>query len=79
MLLERSTGSDSSAPLDAAIDSLAALLESLDPEARARADGRLRALVAAAPAAAGDDAVERIQAASAEEILAIVNNDMGAQ
>ncbi|MGN6202924.1 MAG: hypothetical protein ACTHNY_11045, partial [Solirubrobacterales bacterium] len=71
-------------PLDSAIEALGVLLEELDVTERERAHARLRSLLAGqdegADASADDaeaEAIDRIQAASAEEILAIVNDEIG--
>ncbi|HEV7615391.1 MAG TPA: SDR family NAD(P)-dependent oxidoreductase, partial [Solirubrobacterales bacterium] len=79
-LVERAGAGAGPAPVEAAIDSLGELLEQLDTDARELALARLRALTAGpAPSEEDAEAVERIQAASAEEILEIVNNDIGAK
>ncbi|HYJ21760.1 MAG TPA: SDR family NAD(P)-dependent oxidoreductase [Solirubrobacterales bacterium] len=70
------------ARLDTAIDGLRALLEGLATDERRQADARLRALLEGTgrdPGAPADAAVERIEAAGAEELLAIVDEEIGAR
>jgi hypothetical protein len=56
------------------------MLDRLSGEEREQADARLRSLLASGYADDGDaGAVERIRAASAEEILAIVDEEIGAR
>jgi polyene macrolide polyketide synthase len=68
--------------VDAAIDGLRAMLGSLPEDEREKADARLRSLLTPATREVGvesEDAVERIQSASAEELLEIVNEEIGAR
>ncbi len=66
--------------VDAALDGLRSLLESLAAEEREGAEARLRALLAEGQETsdAEADAVERIESASAEELLQIVDEEIGA-
>jgi acyl transferase domain-containing protein/NADP-dependent 3-hydroxy acid dehydrogenase YdfG/acyl carrier protein len=66
--------------VDAAIDALRELLDRVGEEQREQANARIRSLLHEGYAAGGDaDAVDRIRGASAEEILAIVNDEIGAE
>ncbi|HEX3174168.1 MAG TPA: beta-ketoacyl reductase, partial [Solirubrobacterales bacterium] len=65
-------------PVEEAIDHLQALLETAAPGERERFEPRLRSLVSERSGDESEaDAVERIRSASAEEILEIVNDEMG--
>jgi acyl carrier protein len=77
---EGSTGLAADAALDQAIEGLRRLLDGLPEPEREGADSRLRALLGDAGTdggEAGDEAVERIRSADAEELLAIVEDEIG--
>jgi acyl transferase domain-containing protein/acyl carrier protein len=73
---------DGRAQLETAIDGLRVLLEDLGSDERRQVDARLRLLLEGAErdpeGEPADDAVARIEAAGAEELLAIVNEEIGA-
>ena len=80
-LLGKVEGAVARPPIDEAIDGLQAILGALSEEERQKADVRLRALLATVPAAEGEaaaESVEKIQSATAEELLEIVEREMGA-
>jgi acyl transferase domain-containing protein/acyl carrier protein len=67
--------------VEAGIEGLRALLAGLSETERRQAEARLRTLLAAEEPAAGtnEESLERIEAASAEELLAIVDDEIGAR
>jgi pimaricinolide synthase PimS1 len=70
------------AEVEGSIDGLRALLAALPEEERQRADIRLRALLGESERSGGEtssDSVEQIQAATAAELLAIVDDEIGAR
>ncbi|HET7589622.1 MAG TPA: phosphopantetheine-binding protein, partial [Solirubrobacterales bacterium] len=79
-LVEQAGGAEGGR-VEEAIEDLRALLAALSDEERAEADSQLRALLARPGDGAGDEeeAIERIQGASAEELLEIVNEEIGAR
>ncbi|MET0557092.1 MAG: phosphopantetheine-binding protein, partial [Solirubrobacterales bacterium] len=82
-LLERLDPGSTQPAIDTAIDALGAMLEELEATERERVNGRLRSLLVKLDDGGGDhaeaDAIDRIQAASVEEILEIVNDEIGAK
>ena len=81
-LLERVGGTGAGPSVEAAIDDLGAMLEALGGDEREKADQRLRSLLGGAEQGAGEDSVdelERIRSAGAEELLAIVDDEVGAR
>ncbi len=80
-LVEQAGGAEG-AGVEEAIESLRALLASLADEERAEADSKLRSLLSRPGEGDGDEeeeAIGRIEAASAEELMAIVDEEIGAR
>jgi acyl transferase domain-containing protein/acyl carrier protein len=76
-LVERAGGAKGPG-VEEAIEGLRALLAALPEEERADADVQLRSLLAR-PGGDAEEAIERIEAADAEELLQIVNEEIGAR
>jgi len=73
-------GGSDGASVDRQIDKLESMLEALAADQREQADGRLRSLLTRRDMGGdGAAAVDRIQSATAEEILEIVNEEIGAR
>jgi polyene macrolide polyketide synthase len=76
---ELGDGDGARASVDEQIDKLESMLEALAADEREQADKRLRTLLTRREREGAEaDAVDRIQSASAEEILEIVNLEIGA-